>query len=110
MWHMHPSIPSTCKQNTSYRHRGMSYYHLWHICAYTILYIFSSRYLVTQLQNVINKLASSQHPHMPSMSVSALSEGKPEAFVVPGAPDPLDKEDYPDVQYWHDKDWIKHTK
>ena len=76
-----------------------------------ILYTFSSRYLVTQLQDVINKLASSQHPHMlPPLSVSALSEGKPETLVVPGAPDPLDKEDYPDVQYWHDEDWIKHTE
>ena len=44
------------------------------------------------------------------MSVSAPSKGKSEALVVPGASDPLNKEDYPDVQYWHDKDWIKHTE
>jgi hypothetical protein len=44
------------------------------------------------------------------MSGPALSEGKPEALVVPNAPDPLDEEDYPSVQYWHDENWIKHTE
>jgi hypothetical protein len=71
---------------------------------------FSSRNLVAQLQDVINKLTSSQHPHMPPMSVPAPSKGKPEALVVPDAPEPLEEEDYPDVQYWCDEDWIKHTE
>jgi len=83
---------------------------IFHIHAH-ILYTFSSRYSVTQLQDVINKLASSQHPRMPLLlSVSALGKGKPETLVVSGAPDPLDEENYPDVQYWHNEDWIKHTE
>jgi len=74
------------------------------------IYIYSSRYLVIQLQDVINKLASPQHPHMSRMSVHAPSEGKPDALIIPDAPKPLDEEDYPDVQYWHNRDWINHTK
>src|SRR6267154_4821572 len=74
------------------------------------IYIYSSKYLVTQLQDIINKLASPQHPHMSRMSVHAPSEGKPDALIIPDAPKPLDEEDYPDVQYWHNRDWINHTK
>lgn len=44
------------------------------------------------------------------MSVPAPSEGKSEALVMLDAPEPLDKEDYSDVQYWYKENWIKHTE
>jgi hypothetical protein len=44
------------------------------------------------------------------MSGPAPNEGNPEALVVPNAPEPLDEENYPDVQYWHEENWIKHTE
>jgi hypothetical protein len=47
---------------------------------------------------------------MPPTSVPAPSEGKPDALVIPNAPEPLDEEDYPDVQYWHGEDWFKYTE
>ena len=43
-------------------------------------------------------------------SVPAPSEGKPKAFVISNAPEPLDKDDYSDVRYWHDKNWFKYTE
>jgi hypothetical protein len=73
-------------------------------------HIFSFRNLVIQLQDVINKLASSHHPHMPPTSVHTPSKENPEALVVPEASEPLDEEDYPDVRYWHDENWIKYTE
>ena len=63
-----------------------------------------------QLHDVINKLASSSHRQMPPMSIHASGEGKHEAFVIPEAPASLYEEDYPDVQYWHEADWVKHTE
>lgn len=63
-----------------------------------------------QLQEVIDKLTSSQHRQMPPMSIAAPSEEKPNALVIPDAPEPLDEEDYPDVQYWHEQNWIKHIE
>ena len=49
---------------------------------------------------------------MPWMSVPTPGKGKPdsEVLIIPDALEPLDNEDYPNVQYWHDKDWIKHTE
>jgi hypothetical protein len=44
------------------------------------------------------------------MSGPAPNKGKPEALVFPDALELLDEEDYPDVQYWHEENWIKHTK
>jgi hypothetical protein len=44
------------------------------------------------------------------MSIRTASEGKPEALVVPDAPDPLDEDEYPDVPYWYDEGWIKHSE
>ena len=48
---------SLCKWNASYSHGGGWYLHLQHICIY--IYCFTCRHLVTQLQDVIYKLASS---------------------------------------------------
>ena len=64
---------SLCKQNASYRDGGGWYPHLQHICVY--IYCFSCRNIVTQLRDVIYKLALSQHPQMPLMSTVAPSEG-----------------------------------
>lgn len=61
--------------------------------------------LVIQLQDVINRLTSSQ----PSASF-APSEVKPEALVIPDAPESLDEEDYPDVPYWQESDWTTHCE
>jgi hypothetical protein len=75
--------------------------------------VFSSRNLVIQLQDIINKLMSSQHSHLssiPLMSDPAPHHRNPKGLVVPNAPEPLDEEDYPAVHYWHDRDWIKHTE
>src|SRR5712691_3435001 len=109
MQHMHPSMHSIYKQNTSCRHRGehgiiiLSIY-VSFICCLT------SRNLVTQLQDVINKLTSSQHHQMQPMSIHPLSEGNPKAFVIPEAPGPEDEDNYPDVQYWCEQDWVRHTE
>lgn len=78
---------------------------------YTRIYLFFSfRNLVTQLQDVINKLTSSQNHQMSRMSTRAPSNGRPEVLVVPDAPEPLGEEEYPDVPYWYDEDWIKHSE
>ncbi|KAI0281565.1 hypothetical protein BC826DRAFT_1111260 [Russula brevipes] len=70
----------------------------------------AQRNLVTQLQDVINKLTSSQNHQMSRMSTRAPSNGRPEVLVVPDAPEPLGEEEYPDVPYWYDEDWIKHSE
>ena len=44
------------------------------------------------------------------MSISAPGEGKPDDLVIPKVPEHLDEEDYPDVRYWRDEDWIKHSE
>jgi hypothetical protein len=44
------------------------------------------------------------------MSNRVPSEGKPEALVIPDTPEPLDEDDYPEVPYWHEEDWIKHSE
>ena len=44
------------------------------------------------------------------MSVRAHSKDRSEDVVVPDVQEPLYEEDYPDVPYWHDKDWITHTE
>lgn len=75
-----------------------------------IFIFFSYRNLVTQLQDVINKLASSQHLQMPPTSIPVTTEGKPEGLVVPDAPESLDEDDYPDVRYWRDENWIKYAE
>jgi hypothetical protein len=108
MWHMHQFTHSICKQNTSFKHTGLWYRHIQYIHAY--IYSISSRNLVTQLQDVINKLASSQNPQMSQMSIRPPSEGRPEALVIPNTPEPLDEDEYPDVPYWHDEDWVKHSE
>lgn len=47
---------------------------------------------------------------MPPTSLHTPSKENPEALVVPEAPEPLNEEDYPDVQFWHDENWIKYTE
>ena len=68
------------------------------------------RRLVTQLQDILNNLASSQYRQLPPTSMSAPSEGKLDSLVIPDAPGPLDEEDYPDVLYWNEQSWIKHIE
>jgi hypothetical protein len=58
---------------------------------------------------VINKLTS-QLPHIMSISDTAPSQEKSYSLIVPDQSRPLDEEDYPDVLYWHEESWVKHTK
>jgi hypothetical protein len=44
------------------------------------------------------------------MLISAPSEGKPETLVIPNAPGPIDEDDHPNVKYWHEQDWVRHTE
>ena len=44
------------------------------------------------------------------MSLPTPNEGKPDVLIIPNPPEPLDEEDYPDVQYWHNENWIKHIE
>jgi hypothetical protein len=73
---------------------------------------FSPRNLVTQLQDIINKLTSSQRPQILSTPTpdTAPNQEKSDSLVVPDPPQPLDQEDYPDVYYWHEEDWVKYTE
>jgi hypothetical protein len=59
-----------------------------------------------------NNIGSSQRPHshVPSMSDTAPGHGAPECLVVPDGPEPLDKEDHLEVQYWYDEDWINYAE
>ena len=81
------STYSIFKPNTSLQAQRSVVYHIWYIRAY--IYFFSFRNLVTQLQDVISKLTSSQNPQMSRMSTRLPSDGRPEALVVPDAPEPL---------------------
>ena len=87
---------------------SLSPIHCQHICTY--IYSFPFRNIISQLQDIIDKLMLSQHTRMPPTSNFFPSEGKPEDLVVPNAPQPLDEENYPDMRYWHEEDWIKHTE
>jgi hypothetical protein len=58
---------------------------------------------------VINKLTS-QHPHVLSMPDTAPNEEKSDSLVVPDQLRPLDEDDYPEVLYWHEESWVKHTE
>lgn len=62
-----------------------------------------------RLQGVIDKLASSQRQMTPA-PIPAPSEENPDTLVIPNAPQPLDEDDYPNVPFWHEEDWIKHTE
>ena len=46
----------------------------------------------------------------PLMSVHSHSKDRSEDLVIPDASEPLCEKNYFDVPYWHDKDWITHTK
>src|SRR5712691_11822429 len=73
-------------------------------------YHFSPRNLVSQLQDIINKLMSPQYPQVLSMPDMAPNQEKPDSLDVPDPPQPLDEEDYPDVHHWHEEDWVKYTE
>jgi hypothetical protein len=73
-------------------------------------YSFYHRNLVTQLQDVINKLTSPRHPQVLSMSDTAPNQEKSDSLDVPDPPQALDQEDYQYVHYWHEEDWVKHTE
>lgn len=76
--------------------------------AYT--YCISSRDIVTWLQDIIDKLASSQRQTTPT-PISAPSEEKnPDTLIIPDVPKPLDEDDYPNVLFWYEDDWIKHIE
>jgi hypothetical protein len=109
MQHMHLYTRSIYKQSASYRHKGMLSPPAQHICAYTSW--FYSRNLTTQLQDVINSLAS-QRPHVLSTHDTAPSpkQENSDSLVVPDQPQPLDEEDYPEVLYWQEELWAKHTE
>jgi len=47
---------------------------------------------------------------MPPTSLSTPNEGKPNVLIIPNPLEPLDEEDYPEIQYWHDENWIKHIE
>lgn len=92
----------------SYRHKGMISQHARCICAYNSWFYF--RNLNAQLQDMINRLTS-QRPHVLSMPDTAASnQEKPDSLVVPNQPRPLDEEDYPEVLYWCEESWVKHTE
>jgi len=94
--------------NASSKHNSV-YQHAQHICAYN--YYFSPRTLVTQLQDVINKLTSSQHPQLLSTLDPAPNQEKSDSLkVVLDQPQPLEQENHPHVCYWCKGDWVKYAK
>ena len=64
-----------------------------------LTYCFYPRNLVTQLQDVINKLMSPQHPQVLSTPDMAPNQEKSDSLDIPDPPQPLDQEDYLDVCY-----------
>jgi len=71
---------------------------------------FSPRTLVTQLQDVINRLTSPQHPQVLSIPDTAPNQEKSDGLdVTPDLLQPLEQKDYPHIRYWHEGDWIKYT-
>ena len=44
------------------------------------------------------------------MPDTAPDQEKAESLVVPNQPRPLNEEDYPDVLFWHEESWVKHTE
>lgn len=85
---MRPSMRSIYKQHASYKHRGIS--------------SRSYRIPSTSLR-LLNILTYHQCLilHLAMENLRALSFPTLE---------PLDEEDYLDVPYWHDRDWIKHSE
>jgi len=71
---------------------------------------FSPRTLITQLQDIINRLTSPQHPQVLSIPDTAPDQEKSDGLdVTPDLPQPLEQKDYPHIHYWCEGDWIKYT-
>ena len=92
----------------SYRHKGMISQHARRICVYNSWFYF--RNLNAQLQDMINRLTSQRPPVLSMPDTAASNQEKPDSLVVPDQPRPLDEEDYPEVLYWCEESWVKHTE
>ena len=75
------------------------------------------RNIVTRLQDVINRLTSSYSTPTPPTILTSYSTPGPAAsptiltsLVAPDVPDALDEEDYPNVPYWRESDWMNHAE
>ena len=68
----------------------------------------TTRNVITRLQDVINKLATSHPVHMTSDAASR--DGKLDTLIIPDAPEIFQEDNYPDVLYWHDLDWVGHSE
>ena len=85
------------------------------VCANTLIiyarttYCFPSRTLISQLQDVINKLTS-QHLKVQPMPDTTSNQEKSDGLDVPDSPQPLDQEDYPYVSHWCEEDWVQYTE
>ena len=73
-----------------------------YICSY-----ITTRNIVACLQDVINKLAMVCPLWMTSTSSR---DEKLDVLTTLNAPDILHKDDYPDVPYWHNLDWVGYSE
>jgi len=95
---------SSCEQSVNWKLKGM---HLnANLSAYTL--ISTTRNIVTRLQDVINKLVTYRPMH--TTSDAAPRDGKLDTLIIPDAPETLQEDDYPDVPYWRDSDWVGHSE
>lgn len=75
------------------------------ISVMTYMLTSCARNIVTRLQDVINRLTSSFSTPGPAAPPTI-----PTSLIAPDAPEALDEEDYPDVPYWRESDWMNHAE